>query len=104
MSDRFDRESFDGLEWDEDKKNSNLVKHGIDFEDAIEVFDRPLLLRRSDRHNEERWLAIGILEERLIAVAFTRRANILRIISARRARKNEERAYRNKGMGRSPQG
>ncbi|MEZ2142377.1 BrnT family toxin [Bradyrhizobium sp. DN5] len=103
MSDRFDRESFDGLEWDEDKKNSNLVKHGIDFEDAIEVFDRPLL-RRSDRHNEERWLAIGILEERLIAVAFTRRANILRIISARRARKNEERAYRNKGMGRSPQG
>lgn len=104
MTVSLDRESFEGFEWDEDKKNSNLVKHGIDFEDAIEVFDGPLLLRRSDRHNEERWLAIGFLEERLIAVAFTRRANILRIISARRARKNEERAYRNKDMGRSPEG
>nr|WP_142250295.1 BrnT family toxin [Bradyrhizobium sp. UNPF46] len=104
MTDSLDRESFEGFEWDEGKNNSNLVKHGIDFEDAIEVFEGPLLLRRSDRHNEERWLAIGLLGERLIAVAFTRRANTLRIISARRARKNEERAYRNKSMGRAPQG
>jgi uncharacterized protein len=104
MSESFDYESFDGFEWDEDKKNSNLVKHGIDFEDAIEIFDGPLLVRRSDRQNEERWVAIGSLEERLIAVAFTRRANVVRIISARCARKNEERAYRNKSLGRSPQG
>jgi uncharacterized protein len=104
MSASFDYESFDGFEWDEDKKNSNLVKHGIDFEDAIEIFDGPLLVRRSDRQNEERWVAIGSLEERLIAVAFTRRANVVRIISARCARKNEERAYRNKSLGRSPQG
>lgn len=104
MSESFDRESFDGFEWDEDKKTSNLVKHGIDFEDATEIFNGPILLRQSNRNNEERWVAIGCLDERLIAVAFTRRARVIRIISARRARENEERAYRNKGMGRSPEG
>lgn len=104
MSESFDYESVDGFEWDENKRNSNLVKHGIDFEDAIEIFNGRLLVRRSDRHDEERWVAIGSLEGRLIAVTFTRRAKVVRIISARRARKNEERAYRNKGLGRSPQG
>ncbi|MEO6784056.1 MAG: BrnT family toxin [Bradyrhizobium sp.] len=63
-----------------------------------------MILRRSDRNNEERWIAIGFLENRLIAVVFTRRADAFRIISARRARKNEESEYRNAKMGRPPQG
>jgi uncharacterized protein len=86
--------------WDPRKREVNLRKHGIDFEDAVEVFDGQILARRSDRE-EERWIAIGSLENRLIAVVFTRRADVIRIISARRARKNEERAYRNAKMGRS---
>jgi uncharacterized protein len=93
-----------GFEWDDDKSRANLGKHGIDFDDAIEVFYGPIVVRQSDRNNEERWLAIGSLEDRLITVVFTRRTDVIRIISARRARKNEEREYRNAKMGRPAEG
>ena len=93
-----------GFEWDDDKSRANLVKHGIDFDDASEIFYGPTVLRQSDRNHEERWIAIGSLEDRLIAVVFTRRADVIRIISARRARKNEEREYRNAKMGGPPEG
>jgi uncharacterized DUF497 family protein len=93
-----------GFEWDDDKSRANLGKHGIDFDDASDVFYRPIILHQSDRNNEERWIAIGSLEGRLITVVFTRRADVIRIISARRARKNEEREYRNAKVGRPPEG
>lgn len=92
------------FEWDEQKNALNRAKHDIDFDDAMEVFYGSIILRRSDRNNEERWIAIGYSENRLIAVVFTRRADVIRIISARRARKNEEREYRNQEMGRPPEG
>ncbi|MGO8914017.1 MAG: BrnT family toxin [Bradyrhizobium sp.] len=104
MLENFDHESVVGFDWDKRKSELNLAKHGIDFEDASEVFYGPIMLRRSDRNNEERWVAIGHSENRLIAVVFTRRKEIIRIISARRARKNEERDYRNAKMGRPPKG
>jgi uncharacterized DUF497 family protein len=104
MLESYDYESTDGFDWDEHKCKLNRAKHGIDFEDAIEVFYGPVLLRQSDRNNEGRWVAIGYSEDRLIAVVFTRREDMIRIISARRARKNEEREYRNTEMGRSPEG
>lgn len=93
---------FDGIEgfdWDEAKSKANLLKHEIDFDDAIEIFyDRPVFIR-SDRYDEERWIAIGQLYGRLIAVVFTQREKELRVISARRARKNEERTYRQRSWG-----
>ena len=92
------------FEWDDEKRELNLAKHGIDFDGAIEVFHGPIILRRSDRNNEERWTALGYSDNRLIVVVFTRRTDVIRIISARRARKNEERAYRNAEVGRSPEG
>ncbi|WP_236843442.1 BrnT family toxin [Bradyrhizobium icense] len=49
-------------------------------------------------------MAVGSSGDRLITVVFTRRADVIRIISARRARKNEERAYRHAKMGRPPKG
>jgi uncharacterized protein len=100
--DLFDR--IVAFEWDMNKCKANLIKHGIDFDDAIDVFDGPIVIHPSDRNNEERWLAIGSSENRLIAVVFTRRADIIRIISARRARKNEESEYRNAQVGRPPEG
>ena len=93
-----------GFEWDEIKSDANLIKHGISFDDASGIFYGPVSLHPSNRNNEERWVAIGFLENRLIAVIFTRRSNVIRIISARRARKNEERRYRNAEMGRPPKG
>lgn len=97
----FEAESF---EWDPRKNDFNYAKHGISFGEASEVFYRPILLRQSDRNNEERWNALGYVDDRLFVVVFTRRANAIRIISARRARKNEERDYRNAQMGRSTEG
>ena len=47
-----------GFEWDDGKSRGNLGKHGIDFEDASEVFYGPIILRQSNRNNEERWIAI----------------------------------------------
>jgi uncharacterized DUF497 family protein len=87
------------FEWDDQKRELNLAKHGIDFDSAIEVFYGPIILRRSDRNSEERWTALGCSGGRLILVVFTRRTDVIRIISARRARKNEESAYRNAEMG-----
>ena len=93
-----------GFEWDEHKSNANLIKHGIDFEDASEVFYGPVLIRGSSRDNEERWLAIGKTRDRIMSVIFTHRLELIRIISARHPRPNEKRAYRNASMGRSTQG
>ena len=90
-----------GFEWDEIKSNANLIKHGISFEEATEVFYGPTIIKGSKRNNEERWIAIGKSHDRIVSVIFTRRNNLIRIISARRARRNEERAYRNASMGRS---
>jgi hypothetical protein len=92
------------VEWNEDKAASNRRKHGIDFDEAIEVFYGTSLLRRSDRHTEERWLAIGESEGRVVTVVFTWRGDALRIISARRARRNEKRAYYQEKMGRTAKG
>jgi uncharacterized DUF497 family protein len=92
------------FEWDENKSDANLAKHGYDFDDASQIFHETIVLHESDRNNEERWIAIGSLDGRLIAVIFTRRGETIRIISARRARKNEERTYRNAKMGRPPEG
>jgi len=90
------------VEWNEEKAASNRRKHGIDFDEAVEVFYGAFLLRRSDRKEEERWLAIGETEGRVITVVFTWRGDALRIISARRARRNERRAYYQEKMGRAP--
>jgi uncharacterized DUF497 family protein len=89
------------FEWDDAKSRSNFEKNGIDFDEAIGVFYGSHLLRRSDRGSEERWLAIGETEGRVITIVFAYRNNKLRIVSARRARKNEERDYRYGTMGRS---
>src|SRR6478609_7570954 len=93
-----------GFEWDEDKNEANLAKHGIDFDAASEVFYGPLVVLPSARNNEERWIAIGKSHDRIVSVIFTRRNDLIRIISARHPRRNEERAYRNASMGRSAQG
>lgn len=94
----------EGFEWNDLKSAANLAKHGIDFEDANEVFYGPVLILKSSRDNEKRWIAVGIANERVISVIFTLRAGSIRLISARHPRRHEERAYRNAKMGRPPEG
>jgi uncharacterized DUF497 family protein len=65
------------IEWDEAKRRSNLAKHSIDFADAAETLSTSrTLVRRSNvktATNEDRYVAIGKIRERLVAIVFTRR-------------------------------
>jgi uncharacterized DUF497 family protein len=83
------------FEWDENKRQQNLAKHGVDFLRAALVFDgRPAVMLYSPRAGEDRWQTTAAIEGRLITVIWTWRDERCRIISARRARDGEERAYR----------
>lgn len=87
--------SIDGFEWDEGKRKRVLEERSIDFVDAAKILLRPCLSIRSDQNGEERYAVVGPSKNGVVlAVIVTKRANRIRIISARKARKNEEHAYR----------
>ena len=84
------------FEWDEAKNRSNLKKDGISFEEAILIFDGPILTYPDTRldYGEERWLSIGGIEDiMVVVVVHTNRAGVTRIISARPAKQRERRLY-----------
>lgn len=86
------------FEWNETKRKSNIVKHGIDFVAAIGVFDDPRRVEGYDETHseaEDRWWTIGLCKRSsVLFVVFTERApSTVRIISARRATRREEEAY-----------
>jgi uncharacterized DUF497 family protein len=83
------------FEWDENKRRTNLTKHGIDFGDAKEVFYDPAAYTAvSPRHvRERRYVIVGLMRGALVAVIFTRRGGAIRIISVRAARRSERQIY-----------
>ena len=82
------------FEWDEEKRRLNLRKHGIDFVDAQSVFaEGSVYTYPSPKNDEDRWVTVGPVENRLIAVIWTDRGDAVRLISARRARNEEKRHY-----------
>ena len=87
--------SLTSFMWDEFKRLSNIEKHGIDFQDVIEVFDDPdaLSVRSAVETSEGRHLIIGRCKGRVITVIFTWRGNTVRVISARVARREERQRY-----------
>jgi uncharacterized DUF497 family protein len=84
------------FEWDVRKNEKNIQKHGIDFADAVLIFDGFVIecedLRQD--YGERRLRGIGCLGGQEIAVSYTLRDNRIRMISARRARKDERQKYR----------
>ncbi|HXL67932.1 MAG TPA: BrnT family toxin [Xanthobacteraceae bacterium] len=82
------------VEWDEKKRLLILRERRIDFIEAAKIlFDR-VYEYQSDRKGETRFVAIGPLEDRtLVAVVYTIRGAKFRVITARRATSNEQRAY-----------
>ncbi len=82
------------FEWDERKRRANLEKYGLDFIEVIEVFEAPhVIVPSTQQGGEERFLAIGVLEGRLVTVVYTTRSEAIRIISFRRARYEERQKY-----------
>ena len=82
-------------QWDRNKALTNLNKHGIDFADAVSVFSDELAITIfDDRFEEERFITIGMdILSRILVVVYTLRDNEIRLISARKATRNERRQY-----------
>jgi len=84
--------------WDESKNKSNQEKHGIDFNNAKNVFNDTGRKTSPDLRNdygEDRWITIGKLIDTIIVVVYTIRDTAYRIISARYAKKKEREIYNN---------
>ncbi len=89
------------FEWNEDKNKLNIKKHGISFEEALEVFDDPLQISKLDKrfsYFEERWITLGLTNKQKVLVVANlffsdEGEEIIRIISARKANKIERQSY-----------
>lgn len=86
--------------WDDNKAKSNLVKHGIGFDEAIQVFLDEYMYSSQDRieNGEMRWQTIGkVANQMVVLVAHTwfddSGQECIRIISARKATKKEKQRY-----------
>ncbi|MBS3963954.1 MAG: BrnT family toxin [Methylomonas sp.] len=83
--------------WDENKAATNLVKHGVSFEEAKTVFDDPLYVDFHDpdhSYGERRFILLGqSTQGRLLFVSYLERRDSIRLISAREATPSERKAY-----------
>ena len=84
---------FQTFQWDEDKRQEVLERRGIDFLDAVRIFAGPVLTVPSTRRRESRWLAVGLVDGIEMTVIYTVRDGGCRVITARRARRNERQNY-----------
>jgi uncharacterized protein len=86
--------AFGDFEWDPEKAQGNLEKHGVTFEEAASVFlDLDCMMVR-DSMDPDRFVALGFSRlARLLFVVHIERAERVRIISARRATRHERMTY-----------
>jgi uncharacterized DUF497 family protein len=94
-------ERIRAFEWDEKKRASNLRKHGIDFFDVRSIFDNNIVVSRSDRRSEKRYIIFGVVAREVIAAVCTIRKDRCRWISVRRASSNERQRYHSSFQARS---
>ncbi|NJR66996.1 MAG: BrnT family toxin [Leptolyngbyaceae cyanobacterium CRU_2_3] len=85
------------FDWDKNKAERNLSKHGVPFEEAKSVFDDPLYVDFYDpdhSEDEERYLIVGESDRgRLLIVSYTERGDSVRLVSAREVTRAEREAY-----------
>ena len=83
------------FEWDEAKRQANIKLHRLDFVQVESVFASDAFTLLDDRfdYGEIRFLTLGMLNGRVVAIAHTETDEITRIISVRKASKNEEELY-----------
>jgi uncharacterized DUF497 family protein len=99
MKDAF--EDIAGFQWDEGNADKNRIAHQVENWECEQVFfNAPLPILGDLKHSakEERWAAFGHTDEgRLLVVVFTKRANLIRVISARDMSRRERKFYEEKG-------
>lgn len=81
--------------WDEAKRRANLRKHGFDFADAKDVFNgiTYTIEDRRFEYGEERYITLGMLRDAVVVIAHTEMASGIRIVSMRKATRNEQSLY-----------
>ena len=81
--------------WEEAKRRSNIQKHGIDFLGIERVFASTTVTILDDRYDygESRYITLGLLSGRVVVITHTETPEVIRIISVRKATKNEEASY-----------
>ncbi len=81
--------------WDEKKRRANILKHGFDFVDAVEVFEGITFTLEDDRFNygEERFVTLGLLKGTIVVIAHNEKGDEIRLISMRKATKHEQKIY-----------
>jgi len=86
------------FEWDENKNQINIEKHGFDFRDAVDFFDGPNYTMEDNRrdYGEKRLVSIGFLKERMVVLIYTIRENTIRIISMRKANEREQKRFKDR--------
>ena len=83
------------FEWDESKRQANLEKHGLDFSGAALLFDgRPVIDLPARSEGELRTISVALVNDTFVTLVWTLRGSNRRIISFRRSRHEERRAYR----------
>jgi len=88
--------SDDEFEWHHAKARSNYAKHGVTFDTAKRAFADPFaveVLDDSADYGEERFLLIGMVDGQLLSIVYTPRQGRCRLITARRATKDEQDHY-----------
>jgi uncharacterized protein len=83
------------FDWDEEKRQINLSKHGIDFADLEFLFEGVTVLVVDDRfdYGETRFTTLGLLNGKVLLVVHTETDETIRFLSARKATKYEEESY-----------
>jgi len=82
------------FEFDPNKSKSNKEKHRIDFLEAQKLWQDPNRIEIPTKYLDEPWyILIGKIKDKYWSAVFTYRKNRIRIISVRRARKNEKEIY-----------
>jgi uncharacterized DUF497 family protein len=81
--------------WDDDKRRTNIQKHGFDFADAATLLDSLTYTFEDARfaYGERRFITMGMLRETVAVIAHTETARQIRIISMRKATKHEQTLY-----------
>ena len=87
---------YGDFEWDSNKNEENKRKHHISFETAIQIFnydDTVIIPDKSHSNGEERSVAVGMIKD-IISVVYTERhGNVIRVISAQKAKAEFRREY-----------
>lgn len=92
------------FDWDDDKRRSNIDKHGVDFLDAALIFEGAFVAEIDGRtdYGEVRLTAVGEVDGTFYTVTFTTRGPVIRLISARKGGRRDRRKYQESLAGRDP--